>query len=81
MDASKWDRRKTVFRLRGLVEHVEPATADECVDEGLDKRLHDGKKQLLGIMCTKRNSDLADHWDKIFELALNEFQINMVMTK
>lgn len=78
---TSWDGNRKVLRLRGTIGHISPATESECVEETSDKRLHDGKRELLRIMCTKGNSDLADHWQKVFELALDEFQIRSVMLK
>lgn len=72
-------RAQGAGRPRGGRERIEPATADECVDEGMDKRLHDGKREFLRIMSTKGNADLADRWEEVFKLALDEFHVKKVM--
>ena len=68
-----------MLNLRGIVRQIFPATEAECVDEAGDKRLHDGKREFLRIMSTKGNADLADHWEEVFKLALDEFHIKKVM--
>lgn len=77
---TSWRGDRRVLNLRGIVRQIFPATeADECVDEGMDKRLHDGKREFLRIMSTKGNADLADRWEEVFKLALDEFHVKKVM--
>lgn len=78
-NGDRWGSGRKVLGVRGVVERIEPATADECVDEGMDKRLHDGKREFLRIMSTKGNADLADRWEEVFKLALDEFHVKKVM--
>jgi hypothetical protein len=74
-----WRGDRKVLNLRGAIGQISPATESECAEEAGDKRLHDGKRELLRVMCTKGNSDLADRWEEVFKLALDEFHIRKVM--
>jgi hypothetical protein len=74
-----WRSDRRVLHLRGQISHVAPATESECVEEADDKRLHDAKRELLRIMCTKGNADLEDRWEEIFRMALDEFYCRKVM--
>lgn len=76
---TSWRGDRRVLNLRGIVRQIFPATEAECVDEAGDKRLHDGKREFLRIMSTKGNADLADHWEEVFKMAWEEFQVKKVM--
>ena len=73
-----WSDRK-VLHLRGHISRVESHDGSGVDGELHNKRMHDGKRELLKIMSYKGNADLADDWEEIFEMALKEFQVKAVM--
>jgi hypothetical protein len=76
---SRWTGRK-ILHLRGEIASVEPDDGSTVADEHKIKRMHDGKRELLKIMSWKGNSDLADSWEDIMDLAIKEFTISRVHT-
>lgn len=75
-----WDHRK-ILHLRGDVCQVEPCDGTMVRDDVHNRRMHDGKRELLKIMSYKGNADLMDDWVEIMDLAIKEFQVREVMSK
>jgi len=73
-----WYERK-VLHLRGEIAHVEPHDGSGIDESIRTRRLHDGKRELLRVMSTRSNADLADDWEEVFDLALKEFTVREVM--
>lgn len=78
---NKSSRERTVLRVRGVVSGVAPDDGSTLDGDKHNRRMHDGKRELLKIMSYKGNQDLADDWEEIMAMAIREFTVRTVMDK